>query len=101
PSGVTAVFGTNPVTTTSNTANSTLTLQTTSGTALTSGVTFTVSGSDSGSGCPGRGPSPGSATLVVQKQIVGTVSVSAQSGTPTVGTAGSATYTVTVNRNSG
>ena len=96
PSGASATFGTNPIVTTGGTHNTSLNVNTT-GLIPNGSFTVTVSGTNSGAGCQGPGATPGSATLLVRR--VGTVTVGAQSGTLTTGTAGSATYLVTVNRN--
>src|SRR5262249_19239753 len=60
-------------------------------------TTFTVTAARH-SNCQGNGDLTGTANLVVAKSV-GTVAVGAQTGTLTAGTAGSATYSVTVSRN--
>jgi len=98
PAGATAVFGSSPVTTNANYA-STFRIDTTAATPLgtsTFHVTVTPSANCQGSQTPTTGPL---VTLIVVPKTVGTVTVSSQTGALTSGTAGSATYTVTVNRN--
>ena len=97
PSGTTATFSPNPVTSTgsgSSPVTSNLSVATTAGTA-TGNFTFNVAGANGGT-CQGPGPTAGSGLLVVK--AVGSVSVGAQSGPLTAGTAGSTTYSVTVTR---
>jgi MBG domain (YGX type)/Galactose oxidase, central domain len=99
PSGASATFGTNPLVTTGSSSSPVTTSLTVNTTGLIPNGSFplTVSGVNSGAGCQGPGPTSGSATLLVRR--VGTVTVGTQSGTLTTGTAGSATYLVTVDRN--
>jgi YDG domain len=99
PAGATGTFGTNPLVTTGSSSSpvSTSLSITTTGATPIGASTITVSGAN-GTGCQGPGATPGSATLDVAKRV-GTVTVGAQTGTLTSGTAGSATYNVTVNRN--
>src|SRR5207249_2495885 len=99
PSGASPLFGTNPLTATSNTSlTSTFSVATT---ALTSpgSTVFQVTATD-GAGCQDTATATSNnLTLVVVAKRVGTVTVGAQSGVLTFGTPGSATYSVTVNRN--
>ena len=98
PAGATAVFGNSPVTT--NTSyTSTFRIDTTAATPLGS-TNFHVTATPSAN-CQNGAQTQTSQqlTLIVASKTVGTVTVGSQTGALTSGTAGSATYTVTVNRN--
>ena len=96
PAGATASFNPTSVTSTGPFQTSTLTI-TTTGATPTGSTPFTVLAANGGGTCqPGTASSTG--TLVVAAKKVGTVSVGVQTGALTYGTAGSATYTVTVSR---
>jgi hypothetical protein len=97
PAGVTATFTNASLTGTKGDSPSTsLTVATTSAT-VPGTTTFTVTATRQ-SNCQGSGNLTGTANLVVAKSV-GAVAVGAQTGALTSGTAGSATYPVTVNRN--
>ncbi|HET9713086.1 MAG TPA: MBG domain-containing protein, partial [Pyrinomonadaceae bacterium] len=72
PAGVTAVFGTNPVSTTGANVTTTLSV-TTTGATPTGTYTFQVTGTNSGVGCQGPGPTPSTTlTLIVNSATVNT-----------------------------
>jgi hypothetical protein len=107
PVGVSAIFSNGSFTTTGSDATSSFSLSTTStgpaaGRTPIGTYTFHVTATDS-AGCQnGTNTTVSSARLtLVVGPFVGAVTVGAQTGTLTSGTAGSATYTVTVTRNGG
>jgi len=72
PAGATAVFGTNPVTTTGSNVTTTLSV-TTTGATPTGTYTFQVTGTNSGAGCQGPGPTASNTlTLIVNSATVNT-----------------------------
>jgi len=72
PAGATAVFGTNPVNTTGSNVSTTLSV-TTSGSTPTGTYTFQVTGTNSGAGCQGPGPTASNTlTLIVNSATVNT-----------------------------
>ena len=97
PAGATATFGNTSLTGTKGDSPSTSLTVATTGVTPPGTTTFTVTAARQ-SNCQGNGNLTGTANLVVAKSV-GAVAVGAQAGTLTAGTAGSATHSVTVNRN--
>jgi MBG domain-containing protein len=97
PAGATATFGTTTLTGTKASSPGTSLTVATTGATPPGTTTFTVNAARE-SNCQGSGSVTGTANLVVAKSIGG-VAVGAQTGALTAGTAGSATYSVTVTRN--
>ena len=97
PAGATATFGNTSLTGTKGDSPSTSLTVATTGATPPGTTTFTVTAARQ-SNCQGNGNLTGTANLVVAKSV-GAVAVGSQTGTLTAGTAGSATHSVTVNRN--
>ena len=97
PAGATATFGNTSLTGTKGESPSTSLTVATTGATPPGTTTLTVTAARQ-SNCQGNGNLTGTANLVVAKSV-GAVAVGAQAGTLTAGTAGSATHSVTVNRN--
>ena len=99
PSGASPLFGTNPLTATSNTNLTSSFSVVTTGSTPAGSTTFKVTATDA-AGCQDTSTvQSNNVTIVVVAKQVGTVTVGSQTGALSFGTPGSATYLITVNRN--